>query len=120
MSRAIYNKAIFHREQQMDRKVYQRARNVLPVTPEPTPTEKTYRIASVVIKTAGTGYVDSFDMTVAGTTDAVIALTASEGVLATATITTAGVFDTDISGDLAVSGGEGSEGVLTVTCEEIA
>lgn len=118
MSRAIYDKAIYHRTQQMDRKVYQRERNVLPVTPEPT--EPTYRIASVVVKTAGTGYADSFDMTVVGETDAVIALTASEGALASATITTAGVFSTDISGDLPVSGGEGSDGVITVTCEEIA
>ena len=34
MTRAIYEKAIFHREQQMDRKVYDRARNVLPTDVE--------------------------------------------------------------------------------------
>ena len=32
MSRAIYDKAIFHRDQQMDRKVYDRVRNVLPIS----------------------------------------------------------------------------------------
>ena len=37
MSRAIYDKAIYHREQQMDRKVYDRARNVLPVEPPVPP-----------------------------------------------------------------------------------
>jgi hypothetical protein len=32
MPRKIYEKAIYERDKQMDRKVYQRANNVLPVT----------------------------------------------------------------------------------------
>ena len=54
MTRAIYDKAIFHRLQQMDRKVYQRARNVLPVTPEPVGT--LYKLTSVSIVNGGTGF----------------------------------------------------------------
>lgn len=36
MPRSIYEKAIYTREKQMDRKVYQRANNVLPVTEQTT------------------------------------------------------------------------------------
>jgi len=62
VTRSIYNKAIFHREQQMDRKVYDRARNVLPVTPEPgpgpepEPTGDTYRLKSVSVVNGGSGF----------------------------------------------------------------
>lgn len=36
MPRKIYENAIYSREKQMDRKVYQRANNVLPVTEQTT------------------------------------------------------------------------------------
>ena len=69
MSRAIYDKAIFHREQQMDRKVYDRARNVLPVEPEPGPTppppvETHYQISGVSITSAGSGYMENEQLNV--------------------------------------------------------
>lgn len=115
MTRKIYENAIYTRAKQMDRKVYQRANNVLPVT-EPAK----YKITSVEVKTAGTGYDDSFNLTIEGETNAVIALTASEGALSAGTITTAGVFASDISGDVNVTSGNGSDGVITVTCSEIS
>lgn len=119
-TRKIYEKAIYSREKQMDRKVYQRANNVLPTTePEPEPTAKTYKLKTVVIKTAGEDYPNTLNLTVDGTTDGVIALEATDGALTSASITTAGVFAEDISGDINVTDEAGKDGVVTVTCEEI-
>lgn len=55
MSRAIYDKAIYHREQQMDRKVYDRARNVLPVEPVP-PVEEYWTVTSMNILQPGVDF----------------------------------------------------------------
>ena len=115
MPRKIYEKAIYSRESQMTRKVYERANNVLPVY-EPS----TYKIKTVTVKTAGTGYDDSFTMTFEGDTDAVVTLTATDGAITAATITTAGVLASDISGDIEVTSGNGSDGVITIACEEIS
>lgn len=116
MPRKIYEKAIYSRPQQMDRKVYQRANNVLPVT-EPTK----YQLSAVEVKSAGENYTESFTYIVSGETDGEIAVTVSEGALTAASITTAGVFTSDISGDIEITGGEGGTGgVITITCSEIA
>ena len=65
MTRAIYNKAIFHRLQQMDRKVYNRARNVLPTSGDdpvdPGDETKYFKIASISLLTPGSGYTDTAD-----------------------------------------------------------
>ena len=65
MTRAIYDKAIFHRLQQMDRKVYNRARNVLPTSGDdpvdPGDETKYFQIASISLLTPGSGYTDTAD-----------------------------------------------------------
>lgn len=118
MPRKIYEKAIYSREKQMDRKVYQRANNVLPIN---EPTETKYQLSSVAIKSAGENYTESFTYIVSGETDGEIAVTVSEGALTAASITTAGVFASNISGDIEITGGEGGTGgVITITCSEIS
>lgn len=124
VTRAIYDKAIFHREQQMDRKVYDRARNVLPVTPEPTPTEDKYKVASATASGTMTGYVTAETITILGDTGdtaAVLTITAEDGAITALTVTTAGEFATDISGELSTYQyeGTGTGAEITVVAEKI-
>lgn len=125
VTRAIYNKAIYHREQQMDRKVYQRARNVLPVEPEPTPTEKKYKVASASATGTMAGYETDETITILGAegdTAAVLTITAEDGAITALTVTSAGEYAEDISGEISTYtyAGEGTGAVITVVAEEIS
>ena len=122
MTRAIYNKAIFHRAQQMDRKVYQRARNVLPVDPEPT---VKYEVASATASGTMSGYLSDETITILGAegdTAAVLTITAEDGAITALTVTTAGEYSEDISGEISTYSysGSGEGAVITVVASEIS
>ena len=104
MARAIYQKAIYHRTKQMDRAVYRRANNVLPIT------EGSYGVSNVALGNGGTGYHIDDVLTITGNegdTEATITVTnvsATTYTLDTVTITDGGagyaVDDTfDVDGD---------------------
>lgn len=125
VTRAIYNKAIYHREQQMDRKVYQRARNVLPVTPEPTPVEPKYQVVSATATGTMSGYETNETITILGAegdTAAVLTITAEDGAITALTVTNAGEYAEDISGEVSTYTytGEGEGAVITVVASEIS
>lgn len=116
MTRAIYQKAIYHRRKQNDRAVYRRANNVLPIT------EASYGVSNVVLGNGGTGYHIEDELTITGNegdTEATITVTNVSNTrytLDSVTITDGGagyaVNDTfDVDGD-----DEGdTSGLITVT-----
>ena len=125
VTRSIYNKAIFHREQQMDRKVYDRARNVLPVDPEPTPVEDKYAVTSATATGTMSGYETNETITILGAegdTAAVLTITAEDGAITALTVTTAGEYAEDISGEVSTYTytGEGEGAVITVVASKIS
>lgn len=117
MARKIYEKAIYHREQQTTRKVYQRKNNVLP-------TEivgKGYTLTGVEVASAGEGYANSFEVIVdGGLSNAVIAVTAEAGKIVSAKITEAGSYVSDLSGEVEVVDGNGNGGKLTLAFSKAA
>ena len=125
VTRAIYNKAIFHREKQMDRKVYDRARNVLPVNPEPTPVEDKYAITSATATGTMSGYETNETITILGAegdTSAVLTIMAEDGAITALTVTNAGEYAEDISGEVSTYTyvGEGEGAVITVVASKIS
>lgn len=125
MARKLYDREIYHRENQIGRKVYQRTNNVLPtepIPPVPPVTEDTYQITAAVVKAEGTGYQDSFTNNIASDkTPGVLTITASEGKITAVAITTPGIFANDESGDFDVidENGEGTGGKVTLTFTKI-
>lgn len=128
MTRAIYEKSIYTRLKQTKRKVYDRANNVLPVY-----VEDYYEVSTVAVKEAGTGYKVDDVLSIPGAegdTAATVKVTAIDtpetgdpvGNIVTVTLVSAGTYDEDLSGDIAVVGGEGVTGTgakLTVTMVKI-
>ena len=122
MTRKLYDREIYHRENQIGRKVYQRTNNVLPTEPIPPVVEDTYKITAAVVKTEGTGYKDSFTYTIASDkTPGVVTITAAEGKITEVAITTPGVFANDESGDFDIvdAEGTGTGGKVTLTFSKI-
>ena len=122
MTRKLYDREIYHRENQIGRKVYQRTNNVLPTEPIPPVVEDTYKITAAVVKAEGTGYTDSFTYTIASDkTPGVLTITAAEGKITEVAITTPGVFANDESGDFDIvdAEGTGTGGKVTLTFSKI-
>lgn len=116
MPRAIYQKAIYKRKKQMDRAVYRRANNVLPIT------EASYGVSNVVLGNSGTGYHIDDVLTITGgeedtaATITVTNVTPTTYTLESVTITDGGagyaVNDTfDVDGDDETD----TSGLVTVT-----
>lgn len=123
MARKIYEKAIYYREQQTTRKVYQRVNNVLPTEigeNEELPVDE-YTLTGVEVASAGEGYSDSFEVVVdGGLTNAVIAVTAEEGKIVSAEITEGGLYAADLGGEVEVEDGNGNGGKLTLAFSKVA
>lgn len=122
MARKIYDREIYHRENQIGRKVYQRTNNVLPTEPIPPVVEDTYQITAAVVTTEGTGYEDSLTYTIpSDKTPGVLTITAAEGKITEVAITTPGVFANDESGDFDIvdAEGTGTGGKVTLTFSKI-
>lgn len=122
MARKLYERAIYHRENQIDRKVYQRTNNVLPTEPIPPVVEDTYQITAAVVKAEGTGYKDSFTYSIpSDKTPGVLTVTAAEGKITGVAITTPGVFANNETGDFDIidEEGTGEGGKVTLTFTKI-
>lgn len=121
MTRKLYDREIYHRENQIGRKVYQRTNNVLPTEPIPPVVEDTYKITAAVVKAEGTGYGDSLTYTIpSDKTPGVLTITAAEGKITEVVITTPGVFANNESGDFdIVDEGIGTGGKVTLTFSKI-
>ena len=122
MTRKLYDREIYHRENQIGRKVYQRTNNVLPTEPIPPVAEDTYKITAAVVKAEGTGYEDSLTYTIpSDKTPGVLTITAAEGKITEVAITTPGVFANDESGDFDIvdAEGTGTGGKVTLTFSKI-
>ena len=122
MTRKLYDREIYHRENQIGRKVYQRTNNVLPTEPIPPVVEDTYKITAAVVKAEGTGYEDSLTYTIpSDKTPGVLTITAAEGKITEVAITTPGVFANDESGDFDIvdAEGTGTGGKVTLTFSKI-
>lgn len=84
-------------------------------------TPDTYAIATATASGTMTGYETGETITIAGETNAVLTITAEEGVITALTVTTAGVFASDIAGSITdfTYEGEGTGLELAVTTSTI-
>lgn len=118
MPRAIYQKAIYRRPNQLTRNVYKRANNVIPVD------SGKYIVSSVTLTNGGQDYVVDDELTITGTegdTPAVItvkSVTAPKYTVDTATA--AGTMSGYISDEtITILGAEGdTAAVLTITADD--
>lgn len=118
MPRAIYQKAIYRRPNQLTRAVYQRKNNVIPVE------GSTYIISSVTLLSGGKEYAVSDELTVEGGIDDVPGIITVKSVTPTVyqvtAATPAGTMADYVSGEtITILGGEGdTPAVLTITAED--
>ena len=123
MARKIYERAIYFREQQTTRKVYQRVNNVLPIEAGDASefSLREYALSDVNVSAAGEGYADSFEAIIdGGLADAVVAVTAEDGKIVSAEIVSGGSFASDLSGEVEVEDGNGNGGKLTLSFSKVA
>ena len=124
MPRAIYEKAIYQREKQMDRAVYKNhKRNVIPVTPEPS--EEKYEVVSATASGEMTDYVSDETLTLIGAegdTAAVLKITAEDGVITALEVVSGGEYAENISGEVSTYeySGDGVGAVIEVVAEAIS
>lgn len=124
MTRAIYEKAIYSREKQMDRAVYKNhKRNVIPVTPEPS--EEKYEVVSATASGEMTGYVSDETLTLTGAegdTAAVLKITAVDGAITALEVVSGGEYAENISGEVSTYeySGSGEGAVIEVVAEAIS
>lgn len=117
MPRAIYQKAIYRRPNQLTRKVYQRKNNVIPVD------SGKYIVSAVSLTAAGKDYKANDELTITGAegdTAAVITVkTVSAPKYSVATATASGTMTGYESGEtITILGAEGdTAAVLTITAE---
>ncbi len=118
MPRAIYQKAIYRRPNQLTRAVYKRKNNVIPVE------GSTYTISSVALSSGGQGYAVNDELiVVSGVEDGVPATITVKSVTPTVyqvtTATAGGTMADYVSGEtITILGAEGdTPAVLTITAE---
>ena len=117
MTRAIYQKKIYQRPNQLDRKVYQRANNVIPVY------SGKYVVSTVTLTEAGKDYLENDELTITGSegdTAAVITVkTVNPTKYQIASATASGTMSGYETGEtITILGAEGdTAAVLTITAE---
>ena len=126
MARAIYEKAIYKREKQMDRAVYKNhKRNVIPTDgDEPVPPVKVTKYKVISAQASGTmmGYASEEQIIIPGKEPAVLSIVANvDGEIESLEVLEQGLFDEDIAGELSSYEyeGHGEGGIIIVETEPV-
>lgn len=118
MPRSVYERAVYNRENQLFRKVYDRSRNVIPTNP------LKYKVKSASVAGTMEGYVSDETITILGAegdTSAVLKITAAEGVITALEVVNPGLYAENIAGSVSTYeySGSGTGAEITVATEAV-